>query len=1219
MRKFKLLSLLALAGLSVFALSACGEEAPTVDVQAEKDAAVLEYAKADGIQDVTDYASDVLAAAGIQTLQGVDTAISTATAAINAATAVEGVDTAVDAARTTIKTLVSNHIAGETAANAAIIAQLEADKVALEQGKNSAEAQAAQLAADKAQLAADKAAALKDAALANKRNEYMISLVDASINPYPNCEHSDDITTILTNAVKGLAENTTASDLKHTHDDAVAEMYAIFETLYAASFVEIGTPEEFLAFRNDISEGVLVNVKLTADIDLTGYTVEDYKSNSLVYEGHFFGEGHTIKNASVNCTVAKTAFLFPTLQDSIVKDLRLDAITVTGGSTESHAVLAGLVEGKTLISNVEVTSCMVKTEGNYAALLCARNTKAGEITFEKITVKNSCSVAGSKYTGVLLGDLLATSKCSVTDAEISVNVENSGGQLGAVLGRVRGGDIAFKNIVLREVEATTGSNKAGLFFDGASKCNSVTYENILFMNAKLNAVKQSHLLDGGASAAANTTYTNIYGFNGNVAYVENGTDKGVPSQVTMIDAATATEAWYFETLGLSAEIWEFDGEFIKIKGTSPNRPSEGATLDSIELVTAGVKTSFVGGETFTADGLVVKGKYSDGVVVALKADQYQIDASAVDFTASGEYTVVITSVANPAVSASYNVFVVKVESMVVQQLTIDNLYLVGDTFSTDSVVVIGTLTDGTQKDISKEVTFTHEVNTATAGEYVVTVTYEDLTATYKVTVVENVLTAEAAVVNVVADPTLVDGTLVAGVPTFKTIQAAVDYVESAKLGAVVKTINIGEGKFVEKLTISDAYINLVGQGMDKTVISYNCAAGMKLPNLQGTYGTDGSAVVTVKSSATGFKATGIMFENSYDYLNDKKYADKQALALLVQADQASFYNCGLTSYQDTLETKGVSATSGSRQYFKDCYIAGAVDFIFGTNATTVFDNCEIKNLKRGENQSNGGYIVAPQGCYGTAGTGVVEFGYIFLNCRLTAEEGVLDGSVGLGRPWRTDAMAAYINCEMGAHISKDTYPGAGQSRWEEMNGDSPAVARFYEYGSTGAGAITENVVGGTILTAEQAAVYTIENIFGATNGQVSFSTAWDPTSTELAEDPNVYYYFNGQSSATGTSYTFDGKVEGATGTLGEMAIDATNGKLAYNSAGYTQMNTGTTLTFTAKAGTTVEIESYPGQYNYTVNGVAATANTTVVTCDVDTTIVVEATSTSYIYSIIIKG
>jgi len=103
-------------------------------------------------------------------------------------------------------------------------------------------------------------------------------------------------------------------------------------------------------------------------------------------------------------------------------------------------------------------------------------------------------------------------------------------------------------------------------------------------------------------------------------------------------------------------------------------------------------------------------------------------------------------------------------------------------------------------------------------------------------------------------------------------------------------------------------------------------------------------------------------------------------------------------------------------------------------------------------------------------------------------------------------------------------------------------------------------------------------------------------------------------------------IEGTTGTVAsnvddiELAVDATSGKLAYNTSGYAQFNSGTIIKVPVYAeGDTVTVVSYPGQYNYTVGGTAADANTTTYSATAEDAangyVEIVATSTAYIYGI----
>jgi pectin methylesterase-like acyl-CoA thioesterase len=84
----------------------------------------------------------------------------------------------------------------------------------------------------------------------------------------------------------------------------------------------------------------------------------------------------------------------------------------------------------------------------------------------------------------------------------------------------------------------------------------------------------------------------------------------------------------------------------------------------------------------------------------------------------------------------------------------------------------------------------------------------------------------------------------------------------------------------------------------------------------------------------------------------------QALAVSVVADRAVFRKVRFLGNQDTVYTasKGCSANNQNcapaRQYFRDCYIEGNVDFIFG-DGNSLFENCEMYSTAH-----NGGYVTA---------------------------------------------------------------------------------------------------------------------------------------------------------------------------------------------------------------------------------------------------------------------
>lgn len=251
---------------------------------------------------------------------------------------------------------------------------------------------------------------------------------------------------------------------------------------------------------------------------------------------------------------------------------------------------------------------------------------------------------------------------------------------------------------------------------------------------------------------------------------------------------------------------------------------------------------------------------------------------------------------------------------------------------------------------------------------------------------------------------------------FFTVQEAIDAVPDFR-GKSRTTILIREGVYKEKIVIPRSKINvsLIGQGDVK--LTYDDYAS-KANAFGEEIGTSGSASFYV--FAPDFHAEGITFENSAGAVG-------QAVACFVGGDRATFRKCRFLGNQDTVYTwlKG-------RQYYEDCYIEGTVDFIFG-RSTAVFNRCTIHSKRKG------GYLTAP------STDSDVEYGYVFLDCRLTADEGV--DNVYLSRPWRDFGKAVFIRCEMGAHI----HPAA----WHNWNRPEREKTTFYaEYGNFGPGAKT---------------------------------------------------------------------------------------------------------------------------------------------------------------------
>jgi pectinesterase len=281
---------------------------------------------------------------------------------------------------------------------------------------------------------------------------------------------------------------------------------------------------------------------------------------------------------------------------------------------------------------------------------------------------------------------------------------------------------------------------------------------------------------------------------------------------------------------------------------------------------------------------------------------------------------------------------------------------------------------------------------------------------------------------------------------FKTIQEAVNAVRDLSQQQVI--INIKPGIYYEKLVIPSwkTKISLIGQDKEHTIITNNDYSGKATPAGKDAFGKDKFTTYTsytVLVQGNDFVAENLTVENSSGRVG-------QAVALHIEGDRCIIKNCNLLGNQDTL----YAATENSRQYYKDCFIQGTTDFIFG-EATAVFDHCIIKNL-------SDSYITAP------STTPRQQFGYVFFDCKLIADSSVK--KVHLGRPWRPYARVVYIRTEMGPQILP-----VGWDNWR--NPDNEKNAFFAEYKSTGPGANDSGrVTWSHQLTSTEIKTYTIKNI-----------------------------------------------------------------------------------------------------------------------------------------------
>lgn len=288
---------------------------------------------------------------------------------------------------------------------------------------------------------------------------------------------------------------------------------------------------------------------------------------------------------------------------------------------------------------------------------------------------------------------------------------------------------------------------------------------------------------------------------------------------------------------------------------------------------------------------------------------------------------------------------------------------------------------------------------------------------------------------------------------FTTVQAAFNAVPLHNHTPV--TIYVKDGVYREKLHLDATKNNvtLIGQDRFNTILTYDDHSG-KVVAPGDTINTQTSHSFLM--AADDFTARNITFQNNAGF-----HAG-QAVAVEVRGDKAAFIDCRILGNQDILFTNN----PGSREYYKNCYLSGTTDFIFGS-ATAFFDQCRIHSKKNS---------------HVTAASTPKDhpYGYVFYDCELTGDPSVTNAS--LGRPWRPYASVTYLHCYIGSDIRP-----AGWSNWHHT--DRYKTARFSEYRDYGPGAgPSARVKWSHQLTARQAKQFTIKKVL---NGWLPPCSKWN--------------------------------------------------------------------------------------------------------------------------------
>jgi len=274
---------------------------------------------------------------------------------------------------------------------------------------------------------------------------------------------------------------------------------------------------------------------------------------------------------------------------------------------------------------------------------------------------------------------------------------------------------------------------------------------------------------------------------------------------------------------------------------------------------------------------------------------------------------------------------------------------------------------------------------------------------------------------------------------FTSIQKAINQCQSFPYEKI--TIFIKNGIYKEKIKVHEwnSNLQLIGESQEKTIITFDdyfAKIGLGRNSTFFTY--------TMLVEANDVLLKNLTIENSSGNVG-------QAIALSVTSTRVSVVNCKLLGNQDTLYASGIG-----KQFYKDCYIEGTVDFIFGS-ATAYFENCQLHS-------KSDSFITA------SSTPKDAEFGFIFNTCNITSDKNV--SKVYLGRPWRIYAKTVFMNCNLGNHIL--------QEGWQNWSKPEAEKFSFYaEFQNRGGGSdVNSRVKWSHQLSKKEAKKYTIRTILG---------------------------------------------------------------------------------------------------------------------------------------------
>lgn len=268
--------------------------------------------------------------------------------------------------------------------------------------------------------------------------------------------------------------------------------------------------------------------------------------------------------------------------------------------------------------------------------------------------------------------------------------------------------------------------------------------------------------------------------------------------------------------------------------------------------------------------------------------------------------------------------------------------------------------------------------------------------------------------------------------------------------------------------ISGNNISIIGESMDKTII-------VNKPAIENEgIGT----TATLLNTSNNLYMQDVTLQNALEYY--KSGSAGRAVCLQDRGTQTICKNVKMLSYQDTYYS---NEPNGKGQfYFEDSEIHGTVDYVCG-GGDVYFNRVLFVNESRKEGEKNGEDVIA-------APNSKSEWGYIFKDCTIENKA----ANFSLGRSWNNITRLTWLNTTVNqkdeilnddkkyAYFTINAMGDAMADKFRldvlkdaEGNVFSPAEKKVIFKNS---GATQQKAEENIILTAEEAATYTLDAVFG---------------------------------------------------------------------------------------------------------------------------------------------